>query len=258
MRVARAALGHLLSARRLRRSPAFGSFIQRTSPMLENETTMRVLPACVVFFLGWHPSVAQSISVGLNGGFRATKDVTEGIAVSESKPYVVGPALELGLPLGLGIEFDALYHREGYRSHSLAGGGLGYENVRERSSSWEFPLLLKYEPRLSALPIRPFIEAGYAWRTMPASYGISGFLPIGGGLFEHQFRTNLENSSGFVVGGGVRFGVGRFGFAPRLRYTHWRSGTGIADHTADGFSINSTQNQIDIMVGIDWKVRRTR
>jgi hypothetical protein len=222
---------------------------------------MRVLPACVVFFLGWHPSVAQSISVGLNGGFRATKDVTEGIAVSESKPYVVGPALELGLPLGLGIEFDALYHREGYRySHGLAGGGLGYENVRERSNSWEFPLLLKYEPRPGALAIRPFIEAGYAWRTMPGSFGFSGFLnmPLGGGLFDDHADTNWENSSGFVVGGGVRFGVGRFGIAPRLRYTHWRSGTGIAEFISDGPSINSTQNQIDIMVGIDWKVRRTR
>jgi hypothetical protein len=106
---------------------------------------MRVLPACVVFFLGWHPSVAQSISVGLNGGFRATKDVAEGFATSESKPYVVGPSFEVGLPHGLGFAFDPLYHREGYRySHGLAGGGFGYENVRERSNSWEYPLLLKY------------------------------------------------------------------------------------------------------------------
>jgi hypothetical protein len=59
---------------------------------------------------------------------------------------------------------------------------------------------LKYEPRPIALAIRPFIEAGYAWRTMSGSFGFSGFFnqPIGRELFEGHADTNWENSSGFV------------------------------------------------------------
>jgi hypothetical protein len=225
----------------------------------------------VALFLSGHFLAAQSISIGVNGGVRATKDVISGVATNESRPYVVGPSFEVMLPRGFGFEFDALYHRVGYRySHGLAGGGAGYENVRERSNSWELPLLFKYEPRTSEPSNQPFIEAGYSWRTMPGSESSSGFLnaPTGGGFFQRNVDTHWQDSSGLVVGGGIRLGAGRFRNSLRLRYTHWSRGcsgnspngvcTGISEHIPDGPTVNSTQNQVDIMLGLEWRVRRTR
>jgi hypothetical protein len=59
----------------------------------------------------------QSISVGAMGGVLTTNDLTDNGATSVSKRYVVGPAVDIGLPFGLGVEIDALYRREGYQSY---------------------------------------------------------------------------------------------------------------------------------------------
>src|ERR1700687_3368158 len=93
----------------------------------------------------------QSFSVGVKGGIRATDDLS-GDATSESKRYVVGPAVEIALPLNLGIEFDALYRRGGYRSSF--GNFAGSFTDRERANSWEFPILLKY--RVPVPIIQPY------------------------------------------------------------------------------------------------------
>jgi hypothetical protein len=113
--------------------------------------------------------IGQSLSIGVKGGLRTTDDISgAGIESSESRRYVVGSALELGLPLGLGVEFDALYRREGYRTFSLGICSFVCEVDRERSNSWEFPLLLKYKLPIKA--IRPYLEVGYARRVMSGFY----------------------------------------------------------------------------------------
>jgi hypothetical protein len=71
-----------------------------------------------------------------------------GAATSESKRYVVGPEVEVGLPLGLGVEVDALYRREGYSSLFSNFAGSNYS--QERANSWEFPMLLTIQIRVSA------------------------------------------------------------------------------------------------------------
>jgi len=58
----------------------------------------------------------QSLSIGVIGGVRGTDDLTGPGATSASKRYAVGPALDIGLPRGFGLEADALYRREGYHS----------------------------------------------------------------------------------------------------------------------------------------------
>src|SRR5690349_7233262 len=88
----------------------------------------------------------QSLSIGVKAGIRTMDDIenftgeASGRATSESKRYTVGPLLELGLPFGLGVEFDALYNREGYDASFSNFGGSSFE--RERANSWQFPLLL--------------------------------------------------------------------------------------------------------------------
>ena len=56
--------------------------------------------------------LGQPLSIGVTGGGRATDDVIG--ATAESRRYVVGPMVELGLPWSFGVESDALYHRSGY------------------------------------------------------------------------------------------------------------------------------------------------
>src|ERR1700685_1917835 len=115
--------------------------------------TAGILASCVSF--------GQTISVGVIGGARVGDDLTGAGVTSVSKRYVVGPALDIGLPLGFGIEVDALYRREGFQGYFNSGF------VEEHANSWEFPLLLKY--RLPVPLVKPFAEVGYAPRVMNGS-----------------------------------------------------------------------------------------
>lgn len=195
---------------------------------------------------------AQSVSIGVKGGVRATDDLTGFSATSESKRYVVGPMAELGLPLGFGLEVDALYRAEGYRT--AFGNFAGSFTARERANSWEFPLLLTYKP--AAPVVRPYVEAGIAPRTLSGHEdfnSISINLQTGQQTFSRsRMSTNWDNSVGVVVGGGIRLGLGRLGIAPELRYTRWTS-TPINVSGPQGYFFQSAQNQIDILVGLTWK-----
>jgi len=81
--------------------------------------------------------VGQSLTLGVVGGGRLTDDFT-GAGTPESKRYVFGPAVEIGLPLGLSVEVDALYRREGFFH---VGGGMELSD-NQRGNSFEFPILL--------------------------------------------------------------------------------------------------------------------
>lgn len=195
---------------------------------------------------------AQSVSFGAIGGGRATDQATSP-AIDESKRYILGPMLDIGLPLGFGFEFDALYSRDGFRASNstpLASNFLG-----ERTNTWEFPLLVKH-----SLPfpiVKPFVEIGYAPRVMRGSINSAGsFLATAAGQF--QFATSSQNvdaaSQGLVLGGGVRFTTGPLQLSPEIRYTRWNNSP-VNFSFPDGPGFTSTRNQVDLLVGIGWKVR---
>ena len=195
---------------------------------------------------------AQSISVGVTGGGRVTDDVAYS-AVPESRRYVVGPMVELGLPFGLAVEVDALYHRQGYQVSN--GNFAGFVVQSERGNSWEFPVLLKY--KLPVAKINPFAEVGLAPRVISGNIAESGAsINVTTGVstpFSDTVKTNFDASYGFVAGGGVQFDIGRLRLSPEVRYTHWMS-TPIYGYFGDGPSYSSTQNQADVLVGIGWKL----
>jgi hypothetical protein len=195
----------------------------------------------------------QSLSIGVKGGFRATDDIADA-ATSESKRYIAGPMVELGLPLGLGVEFNALYRREGYRSSF--GNFAGSIFSRERGNSWEFPILVKYK-----LPIpiaRPFVEVGYAPRVINGSVdsnGVTVNLLTGAQTFQRShMNTNWDSSQGIVAGGGIQLGLGRLLVSPEVRYTHWNN-SAIHVYYSNGVAFQSTQDQVDLLVGIGWNTR---
>lgn len=195
----------------------------------------------------------QELAVGVIGGAMATDDLTGAGATSVSKRYAVGPALEIGLPLQLEIEVDALYRREGYQASF--DGQLSSVFADERANSWEFPIVLKY--RFQSPVARPFVEAGYAPRVIHGSISSNGFddlPPSGLQYYASRAGTNWPISHGIVVGGGVQIAIGRLHLSPELRYTRW-SNNAISGYYDDGPSWQSTQNQVDVLLGVSWRMR---
>lgn len=213
---------------------------------------MRSFSLLVLLAGSW--SIAQSLTVGVAGGGRLTDDVINS-TTPESKRYVVGPMIELGLPWNFGVEFDALYHP--YRYQVSYGGGAAGITDTERANSWEFPILLRYT--IPVRRIRPFAEAGIAPRTISGSINSSGYFLNSTGTisnFNGSGPTNWPASVGVVVGGGVRFNVGRLSFSPEVRYTHWTT-TPVIDGGNNGPTAYSNQEQFDILVGVGWMIHRS-
>jgi len=71
--------------------------------------------------------------------------------------------------------------------------------------------------------------------------------------FSSTVKTNWSPSLGIVAGGGVQFGIGRLRLAPEVRYTYWNS-TPINLSFGDGPSYASNQQQVDVLLGISWKI----
>jgi hypothetical protein len=201
--------------------------------------------------------IAQSLSIGVKGGLRTTDDVSgPGIMSIESRRYVVGPTFELGLPLRLSVEFDALYRREGYRTFSLGICSFICEVDRERSNSWEFPLLLKYKPPTKR--IGPYLEAGYAHRVMSGFIDANGLMlrnqqDITSGVipFQRHSSVNWDSSNGFVAGGGIQFDSGPFHIAPGVRHTKWGDG-GPTNGSPSRGAFESNRDQFDVILGLSW------
>jgi hypothetical protein len=199
-------------------------------------------------FLSTCLSFSQSFSIGVKAGVRGTDDIS-GDATTESKRYIVGPMVELGLPLGLGVEFDALYRREGYRtSFSNFAGSF---SDRERANSWEFPILLKY--KLPFPIVKPYIAGGYAARVINGSIDSNGYtIDLSNDqitLVHSHSATNWKTSRGIVVGGGVRFTIGALQVSPEVRYTYWNNAP-----ISFNDRFQSTQNQVDVLLGLGWRL----
>jgi len=220
-----------------------------------------IMPAKMSLLLITSGSLAlfgQSLSIGVKGGARASDDF-QYAATSKSGRYVVGPTLELTLPLRFSIEFDALYRRQGYSASN--GTPLYTAFLREADNVWEFPLLAGY--RIPLPGIRPFAEVGWAPRIMHGYRDESGsyLTQLNPATFTYYSgRTHVDwpTTHGVVVGGGIQFAAGRFQFAPEVRYTHWNQQV-INGSFPDGPSYGSTQNQLDILLGIHYRIgMRTR
>jgi hypothetical protein len=69
-----------------------------------------------------------------------------------------------------------------------------------------------------------------------------------------HFSTNWSSSVGVLVGGGVQLRFGALMLSPEVRYTYWTS-TPIDVGLSNGYSLQSAQNQADILVGVSWKIR---
>jgi hypothetical protein len=213
------------------------------------------IPALV--FLSGHLSVAQQVAVGLKGGVRTADDVS-GSLTSESKRYIMGPMVEIRLPLRLSLELDALYRRFGFTGGSSSV--FGHSITRERANSWEFPMILKYN--LPVVLAHPFVGAGYAPRTIHGTDVSSGSflsgtsqnppMSIYTNYFNQRSDTRYSLTHGVVVSGGVNLRAGHARFSPELRYVHWNAPF-LSEFGGDGsFQFVSKQDEFLVLLGVSW------
>ncbi len=213
----------------------------------------RVRGIVVLAFLSGHPALAQRFEVGVEGGIRTTDDVS-GTLTSESKRYIMGPKVEIRLPLRLSFEFDALYRRFGFTGYETSCCGSSV--TRERANSWEFPMILKY--RIPVVPGHPFVGVGYAPRTVHGTDVSSGVGNVGFStppiyFFNQRFETTYPVTSAVVISGGLNLGAGHIRFSPELRYEHWNAPF-LNEFGGDGSSrFVSNQNEVFVLLGVSWR-----
>jgi opacity protein-like surface antigen len=186
----------------------------------------------LVFLAG--SALAQPFSVGVKAGVPLTDFVDTARSgnfsyFTRTNRYIIGGQAELRLPMGLGVEFDALY-----RHYNFSGSGPG-SAVQTTVGAWEFPLLAKY--RFPTPIARPFVSGGVAWDTLR---GVKRAIVGSGPAIEEEKTT-----TGFVVGFGVDIKV-VIRLQPEVRYTRWG-----ARHFFDPNGLlGSNRNQAEFLLGI--------
>jgi hypothetical protein len=189
-----------------------------------------------LFLLGAATAAAQPFSWGLKAGvtmsdFLSTVRSGQLGFDSTTNRYIVGPTVELRLPLNLALEVDALYRHFSYRGSGNVAAAV--QNVNTTGGAWEFPLLVKY--RFPMRVARPFVDAGMAWDTLS---GIASTI---------KTPELVQNTTkGFVIGGGIDIRILRAHVQPEIRFTRWG-----AKHFSDASGLlRSTQSQGEFLLGI--------
>lgn len=211
------------------------------------------LPWAVSLLLAASPAYSQALSVGLKAGvplteaFDTVSDVANRRYFEDRKRYTIGPMVELRLPFGLGIEFNALYKRLAYGS--VAGPDAhGTVTADTKANSWEFPLLLKL--RSPGILVRPYVAGGVNFRSLSGlKQFVTADLPGAAGVRteERDRPAELQEkfSKGVVGAGGLELKVPFIRIAPELRYTRW-----VDRSFRDALNIfKSSQNQFEFLVG---------
>lgn len=143
---------------------------------------------------------SQPVSVGVKGGIPIT-DAFETLRGNESyyatntKRYVVGPAVQFNLPARFAIEVDALYKRLGYQYNALTPQTVTASTV---ANPWEFPFLVKYA--LLPGPVRPFVDAGGSVRHISGIEQVRMAVNAAGSPFNTTINSATEFNKRTDVG----------------------------------------------------------
>jgi hypothetical protein len=192
------------------------------------------------------PAIAASrVSVGAKGGvLLGPGDTASPVGgrggVGERRdfvrPYVVGAAAVVDLPLG-GLCFEAnAFYRRFSRDESRFRGGFG--NIQRFSgNTLEFPVLLE-----KRLPLGTFAGAGASFRhiwnpTLETEVFNGGMAPDQ--VFGRQ-EVDLgdANQGGWVLTGGLERDLGGLRWSVEVRYTRWTS-----------LLFQPSRNQADLLIG---------
>ena len=177
---------------------------------------------------------AQNISYGVRGGIplndafsvavKAIDPVTRGQIDANVATYhlVIGPTMEVRLPLGLGLQVDALYTRHKLTTRSGSS----------TASSWEIPLLAKY--RFPGLLVRPFVEGGVSFQRFGDVANLVTTL------------STDRSRRGFVMGTGIEAHLAKIRLSPEIRWTRW----GDAKFITTPSALLNSSSQFEFLVGL--------
>lgn len=193
-------------------------------------------------------ALAQPFSAGIKGGLPLTDFLSEVQGTSDivTNHYLVGPEVEVRLPLGLSVEFDALYRHFSY-TNVLGSVGNAVTSVGS-SGNWEFPLVAKY--KFPSKIVRPYVEAGVAWDTLAGlkntvSEAVCGGSagPVCNALLAPPAATS-KGTMGVVIGGGLDIHAIVIHVSPEIRFTRWAQ-----QYFNLSGVLNSGKNQAELLVG---------
>ncbi len=207
---------------------------------------MRILLALLLLSI---PGLAQPLTIGVKGGLRATSE-PNWYGPSESKPYLVGPAVEVRLPHQFAFEIDALYSRLG--NTLFVPLVMNEFFARTRANVWEFPLLVKY--RLPVRHVQPYAVVGFAPRHASGEVVTTGYTPVTINTSATYRYTDYWHATdhAWVAGGGVEFGTRHLRIAPEVRYLRRNvPANPVSGDLANWLAV--PENEVRVMAGIGWR-----
>jgi hypothetical protein len=185
------------------------------------------------------PVLAQTFSAGLRSGVV----VPSGLAAdgSQGVSALIGPAVEMTLSRGVGIELEFLVRRIGIPASA----------VPARAVAWQFetPSTFKYQ---FPAPAKPFMRAGISFNRI---FAVSGATQCARGTSGDQFycegaipiaELRHRSTLGFVAGGGIRFKINRLRLEPELRLTRWIDRNFGVRNSA----VRSNLSEIGVLLGV--------
>ena len=186
---------------------------------------------------------AQSISVGVVGGVPFTNAVAtinseNYTSIPTSSNFIVGPALQVNLPVGFRFEADALYRPVSFQTNissviSSAGSVLSPgTGLNASATQWQF--LLQY--RFLHTPIvKPFVETGISFDHLA---DISAAAKAGTGAPGQLLHAS---NASYILGGGVDVKIPFVRLSGEIRYSHAGS---------VNFVDISNTNQAEVLIGV--------
>lgn len=194
-----------------------------------------IQPTLLLFLTGGL-AYAQTFQFGVKGAVPLLD--TSAYGTDESRPYNVGPSVEVPLPKGFALEGDALYQRIGQSNgfniatiipEGARGPFTGIVFSRMRGNSWQFPILAKRYFRVRSSPWQPFVSLGPSVRWLNYQYSTSETILGQDGPVNYQGLSRFNNwSVGATAAAGTRLQKGRLAILPELRLTRWAQNNGNA------------------------------
>jgi len=202
--------------------------LARPKSMLRLKMLTGSVLLCSGLLYGQHITFGVESGIPLTDAFSDQTTLGVGTIVhsfSESKNYVIGPVIELGLPAGFAVEAEAMYRPLNLTVDSTIAPQPTIRSVTN-ITSWEFPILGKYY-FFHTPGLHPYVEAGPIFRAVGNQ------------------ASNLSNS-GAALGGGVNIQIWKLRIMPELRYERWGHDATVTALT----TFPSNVNQAEFLIGI--------
>jgi len=198
-------------------------------------------------------SAAGGISAGVKAGVpvsgvvRAAGEIGRLPFQAETRRFTAGPAVNITLWRGLGLETGAMYKRFNQQAGQVRvsgspGGPLQMETLPYSATghSWEFPILAQY--RFGSRNVRPFLESGVSFNRLSGVFAPFRISLVSPQPAVYKPEGQSESRTGFVLGGGVEFKLPLGRLSAGLRYTRYGAAWEWLPHA----------NSADLLIGFSF------